>query len=41
VDSCPVSGSFRGAELLQAIEGRVLASAKLTGLYALNPAVKV
>ena len=40
VDSCPVSGSFRGAEVLKAIEGRVLASAKLTGLYSLNPAVK-
>jgi len=40
VDRCPVSGGFRGPELLKAIQGRVLGSAKLTGLYSLNPAVK-
>ena len=40
VDSCPVDGAFRGPELLQAIGPHVLGSAKLTGTYSLNPAVK-
>jgi len=40
VEKCPVSGDFRGAELLRAIEGHVLDSARLTGVYALNLAVK-
>lgn len=34
---CPVSGAFKGAEVLQAIEGHVLARASLTGIYTLNP----
>ncbi len=34
---CPVSGAFKGAEVLKAIEGRVLAKASLTGIYTLNP----
>jgi Raf kinase inhibitor-like YbhB/YbcL family protein len=38
---CPVEGSFTGPEVLAAIDGHVLASAKLTGLYSLNPAVPV
>ena len=33
-------GAFRGPELLQAIGPHVLGSAKLTGTYSLNPAVK-
>jgi len=40
VPRAPVEGKFRGAELLAAIQPHVLASARLTGLYALNPAVK-
>jgi Raf kinase inhibitor-like YbhB/YbcL family protein len=40
VDKCPVSGAFKGADVLAAIRGHVLAQAKITGLYSLNPAVK-
>jgi Raf kinase inhibitor-like YbhB/YbcL family protein len=40
VETCPVAGNFRGADLLQAIQGHVLGSAKLSGNYSLNPAVK-
>ncbi len=38
---CPVQGRFGGPEALKAIQGHVLGSAKITGLYSLNPAVKV
>jgi Raf kinase inhibitor-like YbhB/YbcL family protein len=34
---CPVSGAFKGAEVLTAIEGHVLAKASITGIYTLNP----
>jgi Raf kinase inhibitor-like YbhB/YbcL family protein len=34
---CPVSGMFKGADVLKAIEGHVLAKASLTGIYTLNP----
>ena len=34
---CPVSGSFKGGDVLKAIEGHVLAKASLTGTYTLNP----
>jgi hypothetical protein len=37
---CPVEGAFTGQQLMQAIEGHVLAEARLTGTYALNPAVR-
>ena len=40
VEKCPVQGSFRGPDVLKAIQPHVLGSAKLTGLYSLNPAVK-
>ena len=40
VQTCPVDGAFRGPELLQAIKPHVLGSARLTGTYSLNPAVK-
>jgi Raf kinase inhibitor-like YbhB/YbcL family protein len=36
---CPVEGRFTGADVRAAIAGHVLASATLTGLYSLNPAV--
>jgi len=40
LNACPVKDKFRGPDVLAAIKGHVLDSAKLTGLYALNPAVK-
>jgi Raf kinase inhibitor-like YbhB/YbcL family protein len=40
-DKCPVSGTFKAAEVLAAMRGHVLAQAVLTGVYSLNPAVKV
>lgn len=36
---CPVEGDFTGAEVLAAIAGHVLAQARLTATYSLNPAV--
>lgn len=41
LDKCPVQRRFGAAEVLKAIQGHVLGSARLTGLYSLNPAVKV
>jgi Raf kinase inhibitor-like YbhB/YbcL family protein len=41
VARCPVSGVFKGPDVLAAIRGHVLAQATLTGLYTLNPAVKI
>jgi Raf kinase inhibitor-like YbhB/YbcL family protein len=41
VDKCGVSGTFKGADARNAMQGHVLAEAKITGLYSLNPAVKV
>ena len=41
VARCGVSGAFNGADVLAAIRGQVLAQAKLTGVYALNPKVKL
>ena len=37
---CPLDGAFTGAEVRSAIAGHVLAEAKLTGTYSLNPAVR-
>lgn len=37
---CPVDGAFTGQQVRQAIANHILAEAKLTGTYALNPAVK-
>lgn len=34
---CAVSGTFKGGDVLKAIEGHVLAKASLTGTYTLNP----
>jgi Raf kinase inhibitor-like YbhB/YbcL family protein len=36
---CPVEGAFTGQQLRAALEGHVLAEARLTGTYSLNPAV--
>lgn len=41
LERCPVEGRFGGTEVRAAIAGHVLAEARLTGLYSLNPAVKV
>lgn len=40
VEKCGVSGRFNGGDVRNAIKGHVLAEAKITGLYSLNPAVK-
>lgn len=41
VEKCPVTGIFKGPDVLAAIKGHVLAQASFTGLYSLNPSVKV
>ncbi len=41
VERCPLEGRFGAPEVLKGIERHVLGMAKLTGLYSLNPAVKV
>jgi hypothetical protein len=41
IEKCPVSGHFTGPDVLKAIEGHVLDKAAFTGLYSLNPNVKV
>lgn len=38
---CPVEGAFSVADVRKAIRGHILASAAITGVYTLNPAVKV
>ena len=40
VAKCPVSGTFKGADVLQAIKGHVLKQASITGTYAINPDVR-
>jgi Raf kinase inhibitor-like YbhB/YbcL family protein len=40
VDQCAVRGRFGGQDVLKAIQPHVLGSARVTGLYSLNPAVK-
>lgn len=39
VERCPVEGRFGGAEVRAAMAGHVLAEARLTGRYSLNPEV--
>ena len=41
VEQLPVTGNFRAPEALNAMKGHVLAEAKLTGVYSLNPTVTV
>jgi hypothetical protein len=38
---CSVGGKFRGPEVLSAIRGEVLGQAAITGLYTLNPKVRL
>jgi Raf kinase inhibitor-like YbhB/YbcL family protein len=40
VATCGVSGKFNGNDVRTAIKGHVLAEAKITGRYSLNPDVK-
>lgn len=41
VEKCDVSGNFKGGDVRHAMRGHVLTEAKITGLYSLNPQVKV
>lgn len=38
---CPVEATFTGTQVREAIKGHVLAQAGITGLYTLNPAVRI
>ncbi len=38
---CPVEGAFTAADLRKAIAGHVVAKAEISGVYTLNPAVKL
>lgn len=40
VARCPVDGAFTGQQVLAALAGHVLAEARLTGTYSLNPVVR-
>jgi len=40
-EKCPVQGKFTGLDALKAIKDHLVGSVLLTGLYSLNPAVKV
>ena len=41
MEKCPVKRKFTAADALKAMKGHVLGTAKITGLYSLNPAIKV
>jgi Raf kinase inhibitor-like YbhB/YbcL family protein len=41
IPNCPVKRRFTAADVLKAMKGHVLGTAKLTGLYSLNPSVRV
>ena len=41
IESLAVDGKFGGPEVRAAMQGHILAQASLTGLYTLNPAVKL
>ena len=38
---CPVEGKFTGQQVREAIRGHVLAEAGITGIYTLNPSVRL
>ena len=40
LDHCPVDDDFTGPDVVQAIQGHVVAEAVLTGIYSLNPQVE-
>jgi Raf kinase inhibitor-like YbhB/YbcL family protein len=39
LERLPVTGTFRGADVVNAMRGHVLEEARITGLYSLNPQV--
>ena len=39
IDKLPLSGKFGGPEVKAAMQGHILAEAKITGTYTLNPAL--
>lgn len=41
LERCPVGGDFTGDDVIKAMEGHVLAQARHTGLYTLNPKVRI
>lgn len=41
LERCPVDGAFSAAQAIAAIEGRVLAQARLTGRYSLNSRIRL
>ncbi len=41
IAKCGVSGTFKGPDVIAAMRGHVLGQAALTGVYALNPNVKI
>jgi Raf kinase inhibitor-like YbhB/YbcL family protein len=41
VPHCPVEGKFTGQQVREAIKGHVLAEAGITGVYSLNPNVRL
>jgi len=41
VERLPVTGRFDGKDILAAMQGHILAQASLTGVYSLNPDVKL
>ena len=38
---CPAAGAFKGPEVLEAMKGHIIAQAAITGVYTLNPKVKI
>lgn len=38
---CPVAGVFKGPDVLEAMKGHIIAQAAITGVYTLNPNVKI
>lgn len=41
LDHCPVDDDFTGPDVVEALQGHVLAEAVITGIYSLNPRVEV
>lgn len=41
IERLPLSGPFTGAQVRAALAGHILAEASLTGIYCLNPAVRI
>lgn len=39
-DRFPLAGKFAGGDVLRALQGHVLAQARITGVYAINPAAR-